>query len=136
MPKGHKRLREVAATVVAMPGDRSRKEEVEKLTAVEEGVGVATWKRKKPRRTTARGIGYSPRVKEASSRAPIEKKSHKERLTTVETRLDVLEASLEELYQGQRRLLGVESSQEEAESRIEKVESLVDQLTEDTKDSV
>ncbi|RZR90336.1 hypothetical protein BHM03_00018195 [Ensete ventricosum] len=53
-----------------------------------------------------------------------------------ETRLDVLEASLEELYQGRGRLLGVESSQEEAETRIENVESLIDQLTEDTKDSV
>ncbi|RRT49747.1 hypothetical protein B296_00038071 [Ensete ventricosum] len=51
-------------------------------------------------------------------------KSYKERLTMVETRLDVLEASLEELYQGQRRLLGVESSQE-VESRIDNVESLV-----------
>ncbi|RRT31144.1 hypothetical protein B296_00057897, partial [Ensete ventricosum] len=73
---------------------------------------------------------------EAPSRAPTGKKSHKERLTTVETRLDVLEASLEELYQGQRRLLGVESSQEEAESWIKKIESLIDQLVEDTKDSV
>ena len=63
-----------------------------------------------------REIGYSPRAEEAQSRAPTGKKSHKERLTTVETLLDVLEASLEELYQGQRRLLGVESSQEEAES--------------------
>ncbi|RZR79281.1 hypothetical protein BHM03_00004973, partial [Ensete ventricosum] len=64
------------------------------------------------------------------------RRSHNERLTMAKTRLNVLEASLEELYQGQRRLLGVESSQEEAESRINKVESLVDQLTEDTKDYV
>ncbi|RWW06900.1 hypothetical protein GW17_00029744 [Ensete ventricosum] len=83
-----------------------------------------------------REVGYSPRVEEAPSGPPTRKKSHKERLTTTETRLDVLEASLEEFYQGQRRLLGVESSQEEAESRIEKVESLIDQLTEDTKASV
>ncbi|RWW58396.1 hypothetical protein BHE74_00034743 [Ensete ventricosum] len=83
-----------------------------------------------------REVGYSPRLEEAPSGAPTEKKNHKERLTTVETRLDVLEASLEELYQGQRRLLGVESSLEEAKSRIEKVESLIDQLTEDTKDSI
>ncbi|RWV87022.1 hypothetical protein GW17_00051029 [Ensete ventricosum] len=83
-----------------------------------------------------REFGYSPRVEETPSGAPTGKKSHKERLTMVETRLDVLEVSLEELYQGQRRLLGVESSLEEAESRIEKVESLIDQLTEDTKDSV
>ncbi|RZS24740.1 hypothetical protein BHM03_00057849 [Ensete ventricosum] len=48
--------------------------------------------------------------------APTGKKNHKERLTMVETHLDVLEVSLEELYQGQRRLLGVESSLEEAES--------------------
>ncbi|RZR90680.1 hypothetical protein BHM03_00018613 [Ensete ventricosum] len=54
----------------------------------------------------------------------------------METRLDVLEASLEELYQGQGRILGVESSQEEAKSQIDRVESLVDRLTEDTKDSV
>ncbi|RWW82742.1 hypothetical protein BHE74_00008781 [Ensete ventricosum] len=54
----------------------------------------------------------------------------------IESHLDVLEASLEELYQGPRRLLGVESSQEEAESRIDKVESQVDRLTEDTKNSV
>ncbi|RWW66916.1 hypothetical protein BHE74_00025677 [Ensete ventricosum] len=49
--------------------------------------------------------------------------SYNERLTTAETRLDVLKASLEELYQGQRKLLRVESSQEETESRIDKVES-------------
>ncbi|RWW20308.1 hypothetical protein GW17_00015584 [Ensete ventricosum] len=66
----------------------------------------------------------------------LKKMSHKEILTTVETCLDVLEVSLEEPYQGQRRLLRVESSQEEAEFRIYKVESLVDQLTKDTKDSV
>ncbi|RRT57789.1 hypothetical protein B296_00012769 [Ensete ventricosum] len=83
-----------------------------------------------------RQVGYSPRLEEVPSGAPTEKKSHNKILTTVETRLDVLEASLEELYQGQRRLLGVESSQEEAKSRIEKVESLIDQLTKDTKDSV
>ncbi|RWW58392.1 hypothetical protein BHE74_00034754, partial [Ensete ventricosum] len=83
-----------------------------------------------------REVGYSPRGEEASSRAPTEKKGHKERLTMAETRLDVLEASVEELYQGQGRLLGVESSQEEAETRIEKVESLIDQLIEDTKDFV
>ncbi|RWW37347.1 hypothetical protein BHE74_00057555, partial [Ensete ventricosum] len=83
-----------------------------------------------------REVGYSPRAKEAQSGAPTGKRSHKERLSTVETHLDVLEASLEELYQGQGRLLGVESSQEEAESRIDRVESLVDRLTEDTKDSV
>ncbi|RWW50784.1 hypothetical protein BHE74_00042929 [Ensete ventricosum] len=41
---------------------------------------------------------YSPRVEEAPFGALTEKKSHKERLTTVETCLDVLEASLEELY--------------------------------------
>ncbi|RRT34318.1 hypothetical protein B296_00058013 [Ensete ventricosum] len=83
-----------------------------------------------------REVRYSSRVDEAQSGAPTGKKSHKEKLTTTETHLDVLEASLEKLYQGQRKLLGVESSQEEAESRIEKVESLIDQLTEDTKDSV
>ncbi|RZS24055.1 hypothetical protein BHM03_00057080, partial [Ensete ventricosum] len=83
-----------------------------------------------------REVGYSPRAEEAQYGAPTGKRSHKERLSTVETRLDVLEASLEELYQGQGRLLGVESSQEEAESRINRVESLVDRLTEDTKDSV
>ncbi|RRT70130.1 hypothetical protein B296_00013426 [Ensete ventricosum] len=45
-----------------------------------------------------REVRYSPRVEEAPSGAPIGKKSHKERLTTTKTRLDVLEASLEELY--------------------------------------
>ncbi|RWW71251.1 hypothetical protein BHE74_00021020 [Ensete ventricosum] len=60
--------------------------------------------------------GYSPRAKEAQSGAPTGKRSHNERLTTAKTRLDVLEASLEELYQGQQRLLRVESSYEEAES--------------------
>ncbi|RWW22027.1 hypothetical protein GW17_00013795 [Ensete ventricosum] len=40
-----------------------------------------------------REVGYSPRVKETQSRAPIGKRSHKERLTMVETRLVVLEAS-------------------------------------------
>ncbi|RZS18559.1 hypothetical protein BHM03_00050853 [Ensete ventricosum] len=79
-------------------------------------------------------VGYSPRVEEASSEVPTGKRSHKERLTMVETCLDVLEASLEELYQGQRRLIGVESSQEEAESRIDKVECRVNRLTKDTKD--
>ncbi|RWW40184.1 hypothetical protein BHE74_00054421, partial [Ensete ventricosum] len=83
-----------------------------------------------------REVGYSPRAEEAQSSAPTGKRSHKERLSTVDTRVVVLKASLEELYQGQGRLLGVESSQEEAESRIDRVESLVDRLTEDTKDSV
>ncbi|RWW79382.1 hypothetical protein BHE74_00012332 [Ensete ventricosum] len=83
-----------------------------------------------------REVGYSPRVEEAPSGAPTKKKSYKERLTMAETHLDVLEVSLEELYQGQQRLLVVESSQEEAKSWIEKVESLIDQLTEDTKDSI
>ncbi|CAL9100059.1 unnamed protein product, partial [Musa textilis] len=76
-----------------------------------------------------REVGYSPRAEEAQSGAPTGRKSHRERVTAVETRLDVLEASLDELYQGQSRLLGVESSQEEAESRIDKVEALVDRLT-------
>ncbi|RWW67811.1 hypothetical protein BHE74_00024712, partial [Ensete ventricosum] len=83
-----------------------------------------------------REVGYSPQGEEASSGAPTGKKGHRERLTMAETRLDVLEASVEELYQGQGRLLGVESSQEEVETRIENVESLIDQLTEDTKDFV
>ncbi|RWW63735.1 hypothetical protein BHE74_00029070 [Ensete ventricosum] len=48
-----------------------------------------------------REVGYSPRVEEAPSGVPTRKKSHKERLTMAETRLDVLEASLEEHYQGQ-----------------------------------
>ncbi|RRT38079.1 hypothetical protein B296_00040887, partial [Ensete ventricosum] len=78
-----------------------------------------------------REFGYSPRGKEAPSGAPTEKKGHRERLTLAETCLDVLEASVEELYQGHGRLFEVESSQEEAEARIEKVESLIDQLTED-----
>ncbi|CAL9127560.1 unnamed protein product, partial [Musa textilis] len=79
-----------------------------------------------------REVGYSPRAEEAQSGAPTGRKTHRERVTAVETRLDVLEASLDELYQGQSRLLGVESSQEEAESRIDKVEALVDRLTDDT----
>ncbi|RWW67223.1 hypothetical protein BHE74_00025351, partial [Ensete ventricosum] len=82
-----------------------------------------------------REVGYSPRGEEAPYGAPTRKKGHRERLTMVETRLNVLEASMEELYQGQGRLFGVESSQE-AETWIENVESLIDQLTEDTKDSV
>ncbi|RWW54695.1 hypothetical protein BHE74_00038708 [Ensete ventricosum] len=81
-------------------------------------------------------VRYSPRAEEAQSGAPTRKRSHKERLIMVETRFDVLEASLEELYQGQGRILGVESSYEEAESRIDRVESLVNRLTEDTKDFV
>ncbi|RZR87175.1 hypothetical protein BHM03_00014530 [Ensete ventricosum] len=40
-----------------------------------------------------REVGYSPRAKETQSGAPIGKRSHKERLTMVETRLVVLEAS-------------------------------------------
>ncbi|RZS05108.1 hypothetical protein BHM03_00035561 [Ensete ventricosum] len=83
-----------------------------------------------------REFRYSPRAEEAQSGAPTGKRSHKERLTTVETRLDILKASLEELYQGQGMILGIESSQEEAEFRINKIESLVDRLTVDTKDSV
>ena len=54
----------------------------------------------------------------------------------MEIHLDVLEASLEELYQGQQKLLRVDNSQEETESRIDKVEFQVDRLTKDTKDSV
>ncbi|RRT84571.1 hypothetical protein B296_00009863 [Ensete ventricosum] len=83
-----------------------------------------------------REVGYYPRAKETQSGAPIGKRSHKERLTMVETRLVVLEASLEELYQGQRRLLGVESLQDEVKSRIDMVESRVDRLTEDIKDPI
>ncbi|RRT52091.1 hypothetical protein B296_00034326 [Ensete ventricosum] len=58
-----------------------------------------------------REVGYSPRAEEEQFGAPTGKRSCKERLSTMETRLDVLEASLEELYQGQGRLLGVENSQ-------------------------
>ncbi|RRT67698.1 hypothetical protein B296_00028817 [Ensete ventricosum] len=83
-----------------------------------------------------REVGYSPRVDEMQSGALTGKRSHKEKLSTVETRLDVLEASFEELYQGQGMILGVESSQKEVESRIDKVEFLVNRLTKDTKDSV
>ncbi|RWW56619.1 hypothetical protein BHE74_00036654 [Ensete ventricosum] len=45
-----------------------------------------------------REVGYCLRAKEAQSGAPTGKMSHNERLTMAETRLDVLEASLEELY--------------------------------------
>ncbi|RZR78010.1 hypothetical protein BHM03_00003231 [Ensete ventricosum] len=83
-----------------------------------------------------REVGYSPRTKEAQSGAPTGKRDHKERLSTVETHLDVLEASFEEFYQGQGRLIRVENSQEDTESRIDRVESLIDQLTKDTKDFV
>ncbi|RWW82736.1 hypothetical protein BHE74_00008783 [Ensete ventricosum] len=54
-----------------------------------------------------REVGYSPRGEEAPSGAPTGKKGHRERLTMAKTRLDVLEASVEELYQGQGRLLEV-----------------------------
>ncbi|RWW90688.1 hypothetical protein BHE74_00000263 [Ensete ventricosum] len=81
-------------------------------------------------------VWYPPRVKEVQSGVPIGKMSHKDRLTMMETRLDILEASLEEFYQGQGRILGIESLQEEAKSLIDKVESLIDRLTEDTKDSI
>ncbi|RRT46094.1 hypothetical protein B296_00038367 [Ensete ventricosum] len=84
---------------------------------------------KRDNKQDEREVGYSPRVEEAQSGAPIGKRSHKERLTTVETHLNVLETSLEELYQGKRRLPRVESSHEEAESRIDRVESLVDRMT-------
>ncbi|RWW04555.1 hypothetical protein GW17_00032211 [Ensete ventricosum] len=83
-----------------------------------------------------REVGYSLRLEKTQSGTPTRKRSHKVRFTMVKTYLDILEASLEELYQGQRRLLGVESSQEEDESQIDKVETLVDRLTEDTEDSV
>ena len=43
---------------------------------------------------------------------------------------------MEELYQGQRRLLRIDNSLEEVESWIDKVESLVDRLIKDTKDSM
>ncbi|RWW08284.1 hypothetical protein BHE74_00011881 [Ensete ventricosum] len=72
-----------------------------------------------------REVGYSPRAEEAQSGVPTGNRSHKEKLTTAKTRLNVLEASLEELYQGQL-----------TESLVDKVESLVDRLTEDTKDSM
>ncbi|RWW04190.1 hypothetical protein GW17_00032600 [Ensete ventricosum] len=45
-------------------------------------------------------VGYSPRGEEAPSGVPTEKKSHKEIIMTAETHLDVLEVSVEELYQG------------------------------------
>ncbi|RWW08493.1 hypothetical protein GW17_00028053, partial [Ensete ventricosum] len=90
------------------------------------------------RSTTAkdeREVGYSTLEEEDVIWCANWKKKP-QRETKVETYLDVLEASLEELYQGQGRFLGVESSQEEAESQIDKVESLIERLTEDTKDSV
>ncbi|RRT67632.1 hypothetical protein B296_00004889 [Ensete ventricosum] len=43
---------------------------------------------------------------------------------------------MKELYQGQGRILRVENSQEEVKSRIDRVESLVDRLTDDTKDFI
>ncbi|RZS19855.1 hypothetical protein BHM03_00052300 [Ensete ventricosum] len=43
-----------------------------------------------------REVGYSPQAEEAQSRVSIGKRSHR----AVETRLDILEVSLEELYQG------------------------------------
>ncbi|RWW60077.1 hypothetical protein BHE74_00032959 [Ensete ventricosum] len=46
-------------------------------------------------------VEYSSQVEEVQSGAPTGKRSHKERLIMVKTRLDDLEASLEELYQGQ-----------------------------------
>ncbi|RRT31781.1 hypothetical protein B296_00037183 [Ensete ventricosum] len=54
-----------------------------------------------------REVGYSPRGEEAPSGALTGKKGHRERLTMAETHLDVLEASVEELYQGQGRLHGI-----------------------------
>ncbi|RRT75661.1 hypothetical protein B296_00031023 [Ensete ventricosum] len=48
-----------------------------------------------------REVRYSPRADEAQSGASTGKRSHKERLSSVETRLDVLKASFEELYQCQ-----------------------------------
>ncbi|RRT85333.1 hypothetical protein B296_00002929, partial [Ensete ventricosum] len=56
-----------------------------------------------------REVGYSTRGEEAPYGVPTGKKGHRERLTMGETRLDVLKASVEELYQGRGRLLGVES---------------------------
>ncbi|RWV96040.1 hypothetical protein GW17_00041283 [Ensete ventricosum] len=44
-------------------------------------------------------VGYSLRAEAAQSGAPTGKRSYTERLTMAETRLDVLEASLEELHQ-------------------------------------
>ncbi|RWV80254.1 hypothetical protein BHE74_00055237 [Ensete ventricosum] len=46
-------------------------------------------------------VGYSPRGEGAPSGAPTGKKGHGERLIMAKTRLNVLEASVEELYQGQ-----------------------------------
>lgn len=51
-------------------------------------------------KNSEREVGYFLRAKEAQSGPPIEKKSHKERLTTTKTHLDVLEVSLEEPYLG------------------------------------
>ncbi|RRT80611.1 hypothetical protein B296_00006005 [Ensete ventricosum] len=90
------------------------------------------------RSTTAkdeREVRYSTREEEGVIWC-VNWKKKPQRETKVETCLDVLEASLEELYQGQGRIFGVESSQEEAESQIDRVESLIDRLMEDTKDSV
>ncbi|RWW00742.1 hypothetical protein GW17_00036271 [Ensete ventricosum] len=47
-----------------------------------------------------RELGYSPRAEEVQSGVLTEKRSHKERLTMVETCLDVLEASLDEGFLG------------------------------------
>ncbi|RRT49242.1 hypothetical protein B296_00049708 [Ensete ventricosum] len=45
-------------------------------------------------------VGYSQRAEEAQSGVSTEKRSHKERLIIAETHLDLLKASLKELYQG------------------------------------
>ena len=43
-------------------------------------------------------VDYSSRAEEVQSEAPIEKKSHEERLIVTKTHLDVFEVSLEEFY--------------------------------------
>ncbi|RRT31116.1 hypothetical protein B296_00057565 [Ensete ventricosum] len=45
-----------------------------------------------------REVWYSPQGEEAPSGVPTGKKGHRERFTMAETRLDVLEACVEELY--------------------------------------
>ncbi|RWW71973.1 hypothetical protein BHE74_00020247 [Ensete ventricosum] len=116
--------------MVKHPGESSKMGQAEPL------LQAAVSGRQRDSEQDEREVVYSPRAEEAPSGVPIGNKSHKERLIIAETHLDILETSLEELYQGQRRLLGVKSSQEEAESWIGRIESLVDQLTEDTKDLV
>ncbi|RZR82136.1 hypothetical protein BHM03_00008490 [Ensete ventricosum] len=70
-----------------------------------------------------REVGYSPRAKDTQYGAPTGKRSHKESLQWRKPASMFLKRAWRNSTKANEGSFGIESSQEEAESRIDKVES-------------